>query len=216
MKKFLIIIGSLFIIGAIILFIILPGQQQQKHIVEVISTNQVFTKEYETAVFAGGCFWCIESAFQETPGVTEAISGYIGGAIESAYYQDVVSGTTRHREAVWVSYNPQEVSYEELLNVFWERIDPTDPEGQFADRGYQYTTAVYYYIQDQQDHAEHSRRMIDVSERFENPVVTEILPVTDFYIAEEYHQDFYQKSSDHYKAYEFFSGRTDFVNEFWQ
>ena len=188
-----------------------PSLENQR----VIGPDEVFTDSYQTVIFAGGCFWCIESALQETEGVYEAVSGYVGGLAKNARYQNVITGRTNHREAVWVSYNPKIVSYEKLLEVFWERIDPTDAGGQFSDRGYQYTTAVYYYSEAQKEATIISRKAIDESDFFDESVVTEVLPATIFYIAEDYHQDFYLHSSERYDRYEFLSGRNSFIKEFW-
>lgn len=168
-----------------------------------ISDNTIYmtTNNLQEAIFAGGCFWCIEGPFDATPGVSEAISGYIEGSKETANYQDVSSGTTKHREAVRVSYNPDEISYGELLKIFFRQIDPVDTGGQFADRGFQYTTAVYYKNDIEKKIIEQFIENLEESGKFEGEVATKILPVTDFYEAEEYHQDYAQKSSFRYNLY---------------
>jgi peptide methionine sulfoxide reductase msrA/msrB len=172
--------------------------------------------EAAVATFAGGCFWCVEAAFQETPGVSNAISGYAGGAEVDPTYKDVYTGSTGHREAVQVYYDPAVVSYTELLDVFWRATDPTDPGGQFVDRGLPYTTAVFVRDDAQQAAAEDSRAALATSGVFDEPIVTPILPFTTFYEAEEYHQDFYLKSEERYDAYEAGSGREEFKARVWQ
>lgn len=168
------------------------------------------------ATFAGGCFWCVEAAFQETPGVSNAISGYAGGAEVDPTYEEVYTGRTGHRESVQVYYDPSSVTYPELLEVFWRATDPTDAEGQFVDRGLPYTTAVFVRDDQQLAAAEQSRDALDASGRFEEPVVTPVLPFTTFYEAEDYHQDFYLKSSDRYESYEAGSGREEFKAQVWR
>lgn len=167
------------------------------------------------ATFAGGCFWCTEAAFQETEGVTNAIAGYAGGEEYNPTYKDVYSETTGHREALRIYYKSDVISYEELLNIYWKIIDPTDPEGQFVDKGESYTTAVFYENDEQKQAAEKSKEELEQSGRFEKPIVTKILPFTTFYEAEEYHQDFYIKSVDRYKAYANASGREEFKDLVW-
>lgn len=169
----------------------------------------------EKITFAGGCFWCIESVFQETDGIIDAVSGYMGGESKLANYVNVASGQTRHREVVQITYDPIVLGHSDLLNIYWSAIDPTDPGGQFADRGYQYTTAIYYHDDGQKKSAERSKQQLVESGLFESEIITDILPATDFYIAEEYHQDYYKKSSSHYKAYEEGSGRKSFVEDTW-
>lgn len=169
----------------------------------------------ESIVLAGGCFWCIEAAFQEEFGILDAVSGYTGGAAHTADYRNVVTGSTEHREAVQVDYDSAKISTDQILDIFWSSIDPTDNGGQFADRGYQYTTAIYYINSAQEKTARDSIARLESSQLFDQDIVTEILPLTDFYPAEEYHQDYYKKSSDHYKAYEQGSGRAGFTEETW-
>jgi len=165
----------------------------------------------ETATFAGGCFWCMEAAFEPADGVIEVISGFTGGAEVDPSYEEVVQGQTNHREAGLVFFDPNIITYEELLDVYWQQIDPTDPDGQFADRGYSYTTAIYYHDQSQQDLAETSKETLIESAEFGKPIVTEILPASEFYPAEDYHQDYYKNNQRRYDTYEKFSGRKDFV-----
>ena len=172
----------------------------------------VVTKE---AIFAGGCFWCIESAFKLMPGVTEAISGYTGGHVENPTYEQVAAGTTGHFEAVLVKYDPEQVTYEQLLNKFWRSIDPTDAGGQFYDRGGQYSTATFYLDEPQRKLAEASKQALDASGAFEDPIVTQILPAQAFYPAEDYHQDYSRTCSVQYKAYSKASGRDAYSLQQW-
>ncbi|MCK9273839.1 MAG: peptide-methionine (S)-S-oxide reductase MsrA [Syntrophales bacterium] len=167
------------------------------------------------ATFAGGCFWCLESDFEKVEGVYEAISGYTGGENENPTYEEVSTGETGHFEAVQVMYNPEKVTYKDLLEVFWRHIDPTDQGGQFADRGSQYRTAIFYHDYEQKQMAEESRDELDTSGRFKKPVATEILEFKHFYIAEEYHQDYYRKQAQRYRTYRTGSGRDDFLNTVW-
>lgn len=170
---------------------------------------------YETITLAGGCFWCTEANFQEQPGVIEAISGYTGGDEEDASYLKVARGGTKHREAVQITYDPTVISTEKILDIYWSHMDPTDAEGQFADKGYQYTTAIYYHTDEQQTIALDSKKRLEDSGLFEASIVTEILPFAEFFPAEEYHQDYYKKASEHYEAYKKGSGRAGFIEETW-
>lgn len=167
------------------------------------------------ATFAGGCFWCTEASFQETAGVSNAISGYGGGPEYNPTYKEVYTGSTGHRESLRIYFDPDEVSYEELLDVYWRTIDPTDNGGQFVDRGMPYTTAIFYHDDGQREAAETSKRALAESGKLDSPIVTEILPLTTFYEAEEYHQDFYQHSSERYKQYADASGRKEFKELVW-
>lgn len=167
------------------------------------------------ATFAGGCFWCMEPPFENLDGVFEVVSGYSGGSEENPTYQEVSAGVTGHREVIQVVYDPSKVSFEELLDVFWRQIDPTDSAGQFADRGNQYETAIYYHDDEQKILAEKSRDGLAQSGRFDRPIVTEILAAGPFYPAEDYHQDYYKKNSTHYKRYRKGSGREGYLEEVW-
>lgn len=173
------------------------------------------TKEFRKAIFAGGCFWCMEKPFKKE-GVKSVISGYTGGHTEDPTYQEVSTGTTGHYEAVQVTYDPEQISYSELLDIFWKQIDPTDPGGSFVDRGSQYRTAIFYHNQEQKRLAEESKRALGESGHFKSPIVTEIREASTFYEAEDYHQNFYLKSPDHYKAYRSNSGRDAFLNKVWE
>ncbi len=170
----------------------------------------------ETATFAGGCFWCVESDFEKAEGVLEVISGYTGGHLENPTYEQVSSGRSGHVEAVQVIYDPTKVSYEQLLDVFWRHIDPTDPDGQFVDRGPQYRSAIFYHNEEQRRLAEASRQKLEASGRFSRPIVTEILQSKKFYPAEEYHQDFHAKSPLRYHFYRANSGRDAFLKKVWK
>ncbi len=167
----------------------------------------------ETAILAGGCFWCVESDFDQVPGVLETISGYTGGHLENPTYRDVVSETTGHREAVRITYDPAKVSYEQLLDVFWRSVDPTDAGGQFCDRGESYTTAIYTIDEEQQAQAEASgaQAMEDLGQK----IVTVIAPASVFYPAEDYHQDYYLKNPVRYRYYRFGCRRDARVKALW-
>lgn len=172
-------------------------------------------KDLAIATFAGGCFWCVESDFEKVDGVAEVVSGYTGGHKKDPGYKEVSAGGTGHLEAVQVHYDPDRVRYDELLGVFWRHIDPTDPGGQFVDRGRQYRSAVFYHNDDQRRKAEASKDALEATGRFDKPVVTEILPLDTFYEAEDYHQDYYKKSSIRYKFYRYNSGRDQFISKVW-
>lgn len=171
--------------------------------------------KFQTATFAGGCFWCVEADFEKVDGVVEVISGYTGGHKENPTYAEVSFGGTGHVEAVQVFYDPSKVSYAELLDVFWRHVDPTDPDGQFVDRGAQYRTAIFYHDEEQKRLAEESKQRLEKSGRFDKPIVTEILKLTKFYKAEDYHQDYYKTHSIRYKFYRFNSGRDQFLKKLW-
>lgn len=171
---------------------------------------------YKTIMLAGGCFWCTEAYFQEEKGVIDAVSGYVGGASASdASYIAVSKGTTKHREAVQVTYDPSIISTEKVLDIYWSHIDPTSAKGQFADTGFQYTTAIFYQNAEQETVARDAKTRLEKSGVFDKPIVTEILPYTTFFKAEEYHQDYYKKAADHYERYKKGSGRAGFVEETW-
>ena len=171
--------------------------------------------ELATATFAGGCFWCMEPPFDKLDGVVATISGYTGGHTADPTYEEVSAGTTGHLEALQVIYDPAKIGYAQLLEVFWQSINPTDPEGQFVDRGPQYRSAIFYHDTEQQQLAESSKQQLNASGRFRQPVVTPILPAGPFYPAEEYHQDYYQKNPLRYKFYRHKSGRDQFLEGIW-
>lgn len=163
--------------------------------------------ELTQATFAGGCFWCTEAAFQELEGVEEAVAGYAGGEEENPTYEQVVAHQTGHREALKVYYYPSEISYEELLEAFWNSIDPTDPDGQYADRGFNYTTAIFYNSEHQRKLAQQSKAALEESGKYDKPIATALEPYTTFYPAEDFHQDFYKHSAKRYQLYKNGSGR---------
>lgn len=168
-----------------------------------------------TAVFAGGCFWCVEEAFDKVPGVLETTSGYIGGSVASPTYEQVSKGGTGHAEAVRVVYDSTRVSYEQLLQVFWRNVDPVAKDRQFCDVGRQYRSAIFYRDEEQRRLAEASKRALEASGRFQQPIATEIVAATEFYPAEEYHQDYYQKNPLRYKFYKWNCGRAQRLEEVW-
>jgi len=168
-----------------------------------------------SATFAGGCFWCMEPPFEKLPGVTEVVSGYTGGPEKNPTYRQVSYGETGHRESVQVTFDPGTISYQELLDVYWRQIDPTDPNGQFADQGAQYRTAIFYHSEEQKRLAEASREALARSGRFDAPIVTEILPAGPFYPAEDYHQNYYKTNPTHYEQYREGSGRGPFLRRVW-
>lgn len=170
----------------------------------------------QTATFAGGCFWCTESDFEKLDGVVDVVSGYTGGQRENPSYKDVSAGITGHIEAIQVRYDPDKVSYADLLDHFWRHVDPTDEGGQFVDRGSQYLTAIFYHNDEQKQLAESSKAVLAQSGKFERPIVTEIRPLTTFYPAEDYHQDYYKKNPVRYKTYRFYSGRDQFLKQAWK
>jgi len=170
----------------------------------------------EIAIFAGGCFWCMVQPFDTQPGIKSVVSGYIGGTIENPTYEQVCSGKTGHIEAVQITFDPNIFSYEKLLHIYWQQIDPTDAEGQFSSRGSSYQTAIYYQDEQQKGIAEQSKRVLAESGRFQKPILTEILAATTFYPAEEYHQDYYQKNPDQYATFKEKSGRAPFIRSYWQ
>jgi len=174
------------------------------------------TGAVETATFAGGCFWCMQPPFDSLPGVVSVTVGYTGGTVKNPTYEQVCTGTTGHLEAVQVAFDPAKTSYEKLLDVYWRSIDPTDPGGQFADRGKQYQTAIFYHSPQQKAAAERSKAALDASHAFNKPIVVKILPASEFYKAEDYHQKYYCKSPAHYKAYKTGSGREEFLDLHWK
>ncbi len=176
-------------------------------------TNE--SRNQKVATFAGGCFWCMESDFEKVPGVLKVVSGYTGGKKENPTYEEVCSGRTGHLEAVQVYYDLDKITYGQLLDIFWRHIDPTDEGGQFVDRGSQYRSAVFYHDEEQKRLAEESRAALARSGKFAKPVATEILPLTTFYEAEDYHQDYYQKSPQRYQFYRSNSGRDHFLKKTW-
>jgi len=172
-------------------------------------------KNHEKATLAGGCFWCMEAAFQENEGIIDVISGYSGGHKKNPTYKDVSSGTTGHLEAIQITFNPTKISYEEILDLYWRQIDPTDDEGQFTDRGPQYKTAIFYHNEEQKSLAEKSKQGLENSGLVDKPIATEILEFKEFFKADESHQDFYKKRFLQYNIYKKGSGRDKVLKEIW-
>jgi peptide methionine sulfoxide reductase msrA/msrB len=167
------------------------------------------------ATFAGGCFWCIESDMEKLPGVIEAISGYSDGEIENPGYNQVASGATKHIETVQIKFNPDKITYTQLLAEFWRIIDPTDAGGSFVDRGYQYHSVIFYHNEKQKQQAEETRDLLDQSGLYQKPIVTEIKAIKNYYVAEDYHQNYYKKNPIRYKYYRYGSGRDQFIEKTW-
>ena len=169
----------------------------------------------EVAIFAGGCFWCMEPPFDKLDGVISTTSGYTGGDVENPSYEMVSSGRTGHAEAEKIVYDPAKVSYEKLLDVFWHNIDPTTPDRQFCDSGNQYRSEIFYLNDEQKKLAEASKAELEKTKPFSKPIVTEITRASEFYPAEEYHQDYYQKNPVRYKFYRYGCGRDARLEELW-
>jgi len=165
----------------------------------------------EKAIFAGGCFWCMQAEFEGTEGVASVTSGYTGGFVKDPTYEQVSAGTTGHAEAILITYDPDRVGYEKLLQIYWGNIDPTDQGGQFYDRGSQYRTGIYYFNHEQRELAELSKKKVE--EKLKKPVYTEITAASDFYPAEDYHQQYYKKNPIRYKAYS--RGHESGLKEIW-
>ena len=214
MIKKIFIIGAIFLIG-IVLFGFQESNDKQLKQEEKSSLMKTEPNNYKTATFAGGCFWCVESDFEKVDGVIEAISGYAGGEEPNPTYKQVSAGGTGYAESVQVRYDPQKITYRELLDVFWRHVDPTDAGGQFVDRGSQYRSAIFYNDEEQKRIAQESKAELEKSGRFSKPIVTEIVPLGKFYPAEEYHQDYYSKNPLRYKLYRFGSGRDQFLKSKW-
>jgi len=195
--------------------VIFLGFQQVRSMDKMNEPMKNRSETTATAVFAGGCFWCTESDFEKIDGVIEAISGYTGGHLNNPMYQQVSKGGTGHVEAVKVIYDPAKIHYEKLLEVFWRHVDPTDPGGQFVDRGLQYRSAIFYANQTEKHLAEESKQRLGDSGRFNKPIVTDILPLEEFFPAEDYHQDYYKKRPIRYKFYRSRSGRDQFLKKAW-
>jgi peptide-methionine (S)-S-oxide reductase len=167
------------------------------------------------AYFAGGCFWCMEEVFEKVDGVIAAVSGYMGGTVQDPSYEDVSSGRTGHAESVEVLYDPSKVTYNQLLEAFWRNVDPITPNAQFCDHGTQYRAAIFYQNDQEKRFAEESKQAIEQSKRFSQPIVTQIVMASRFYVAEEYHQDFYKKNPIRYKFYKYNCGRAQRLDELW-
>ena len=171
--------------------------------------------DLQMAIFAGGCFWCVEAAFEKLDGVSEVISGYTGGRAEQRSYKQVSKGGTGHYEAVEVVYDPQRMSYDQLLEAFWKNIDPYDDTGQFCDKGDQYRAAIFFRGAEQQEAAEASKHALEISGALTQPIATQILPAQRFWPAEDYHQDYYKKNPIRYRFYRTACGRDRRLNDVW-
>lgn len=171
---------------------------------------------YQTAIFAGGCFWCMVKPFDTQPGIISVVSGYTGGHVVNPTYEQVTTGTTGHTEAVEITFDPAVISYQQLVEIYWQQTDPTDALGQFADRGDSYRPVIFYADDAQRKIAEASKTALAQSGHFKQPIVTTIEPAQPFYPAEEYHQDYYKRHSVHYNLYREGSGRAGFIRKNWQ
>jgi len=171
--------------------------------------------ETRMAIFAGGCFWCMQEPFDQVKGVTKTVVGYTGGSKEDANYTAVSAHKTEHREAIELTYDPAQVSYAQLLDVFWHNINPTQADGQFHDIGLSYQAAIYYGNEEEKKLVEASKEKLGKSGRFDKPIATEILPTKSFYPAEDYHQKYYQKNPAAYEAYHIGSGRVSYLAKIW-
>lgn len=169
----------------------------------------------EIATFAGGCFWCMVKPFDQLDGIKEVLSGYTGGHVENPTYEQVCTGMTGHIEAVQITFDPEIISYEKLVNLYWTLIDPTDASGQFYDRGESYTTAIFYHNEKQRVIAEKSKESLELSGKFHKPIVVKIVQAKPFYLAEDYHQHYYKKNPIHYARYQIGSGRSAFLKQHW-
>lgn len=178
----------------------------------LVVTAQAETK---TATFAGGCFWCMQPPFDQAKGVTQTVVGYTGGSKETANYNLVSAHKTQHREAIQVTYDPAQISYDQLLDIFWHNINPTQADGQFHDIGLSYQAAIYYQNEEEKKLADASKARLAKSGRFDKPIVTEILPAKPFYPAEDYHQKYYLKNPVDFEAYHIGSGRVSFLEKIW-
>jgi peptide-methionine (S)-S-oxide reductase len=178
-------------------------------------SRQASDARYEKATFAGGCFWCMEPPFDELPGVISTTSGYTGGRTKNPTYEQVSAGITGHAESVEVLFDPAKITYARLLDVFWKNIDPLTANRQFCDSGTQYRSGIYYHTEEQKRLAEASKKALEDSGRFKQPLVTEIVAATAFYPAEDYHQDYYKKNPIRFKYYKYNCGRARRLEELW-
>jgi methionine-S-sulfoxide reductase len=192
------------------------GASSQEIAVSDLKTSPSAASKIEVATFAGGCFWCTEAAFDGRPGVLSTVSGYMGGHTENPTYEEVCSGETHHAEALQIHFDTTKVSYQELLEIFWRTIDPTALNRQFYDEGSQYRTAIFYHNEEQKKLAATSKFQLEFKKLFDKPLVTEIVPASTFYKAEEKHQDFHLKNPQHYERYKKGSGRVEYFKKIWK
>ena len=169
----------------------------------------------KTAVLAGGCFWCIQPAFDKAPGVIKTMVGYAGGTVPNPTYELVTSEKTKYRESLQITYDASKISFAQLLDIYWKQIDPTQSDGQFTDIGPSYRAAIFYGSDEEKKVAEESKERLSKSGKFKQPVVTEILPAMKFWPAEDYHQQYYRKNPEHFEAFEYGSGRVSFEKKTW-
>ena len=206
----------LIFLGVIVLLALIPKNifSASNQTIDKSKVSKAF-KNNEIAIFAGGCFWCMEHPYEDRPGILKVTSGYTGGKNKNPTYKEVASGSTSHVEAVEVNFDPKIISYNDLLEIFWRNIDPTDAGGQFVDRGKQYTTGIYYTNKRQKQTAELSKKRLVNAKLFNKKIVTKILKAKKFYPAEEYHQDFFKKNYIRYRIYRAGSGRDEFIKSIW-
>lgn len=218
--KLLILIAGVAVVAVVVLMMRPPPETRGLADLDASSTQRILPARSDDgrfgyATFAGGCFWCVEADFEKVPGVLDAISGYTGGHVAGPSYDEVSGGGTGHRESVLVRYDRSVTSYQALLQAFWRMIDPTDADGQFVDRGAQYSTAVFVHDAEQRRIAEQSRAELDASGRYTRPVVTPIIDATRFYAAEGYHQNYHTRNPVRYRFYRFNSGRDQYLGRIW-
>ncbi|RUM35287.1 MAG: methionine sulfoxide reductase [Desulfobulbus sp.] len=209
MKK----LSLLLLCAALLMALVVEAKNPDKSPVSLQSQTAASTLP-DKALFAGGCFWCMEKPFEKLPGVQSVVSGYAGGATQNPTYTNYVQGG--HIEVVQITFDPAKISYRDLLDVFWRQINPTDAGGQFVDRGHAYTTAVFYYTKKQRLEAEAAKNEMEKSRIFGKPIVTPVLPAPTFYPAEKYHQDYYKKNPLRYKFYRSRSGRDTYLRRIWK
>ena len=207
-------IALLIVIGFILLALTGLGASTKKEIVGS-GVADVVTEEHGVATFAGGCFWCMEPPFEKLTGVKNVVSGYTGGHTKNPTYKDVLRGSTGHVEAVQIHFDPAQVSYQDLLEVFWRNVNPTDGGGQFVDRGESYVTGIFVHSAEQKNLALESKMKLEKSKRYDRKIVTPIMQIAEFYPAEDYHQDYYKKNPVRYEYYRYRSGRDEFIEKIW-
>ncbi len=207
-------IALLIVIGFILLALTGLGASTKKETVGS-GVEDVVTEERGVATFAGGCFWCMEPPFEKLTGVKKVISGYTGGRTKNPTYEEVSHGSTGHVEAVQIHFDPAKISYQDLLEVFWRNVNPTDGGGQFVDRGDSYVTGIFVHNAEQKNLALESKMKLEKSKRYDRKIVTPIVQVMEFYPAEDYHQDYYKKNPVRYKYYRYRSGRDEFIEKIW-
>jgi len=184
-------------------------------VILIAITTIMAATNLEKATFAGGCFWCMEHPFDEIPGVVSVTSGYTGGQKKNPTYEEVSAGETGHAESVQIVYDPTQVTYEKLLNIFWHNINPISKDRQFCDSGHQYRSAIFYHNEEQRQLALRSKALLEKNKTFKEPIVTEIVKATEFYPAEDYHQHYYKKNPIRYKYYRYRCGRDQRLKELW-